>query len=179
MVILRVGARVLFGPVADAESETVMLAFGNSHARRHLEGLLFRIYRRDRGELEELHAVEPPLRVLDEAAPIQVARREGKLPANDVFADALVSRNLDRTEHSHGARCGSQGQRRLGAGWAARFLQRDLGVGEAVIAQLVDRQFLRGLAQLAIARLPNLERGRLLQALQVFGGDDIEAVELQ
>ena len=67
-MILGVDARLLFGAVADAEVDALMLAFGDRDAHRHFVGLLLRVQRLDVRELEQLEAVEPPLRVLHHAA---------------------------------------------------------------------------------------------------------------
>src|SRR5439155_26312747 len=76
-----------------------MLPFGDGHLRRNLGELLRLIlFRLDVGELEQLDAVQRPLRLAHLAAREHVARLVRELPANDVVADALLSIDLDGTE---------------------------------------------------------------------------------
>ena len=58
------------------------------------------------------------------------------------------------------------------------FVDRDPGVRVAVVAQFVERQLVGGDHLLPIARLPDLQRNRLLHRAEVFRGDDLEAVEV-
>ena len=133
MVVLGVDARLLLGAVADAEVHALMVAFGDRHADRHVLRLLLRVQRLDVRELKQLQPVEPALRVLHDAAPVEFARLEGQLAADDVFADALVADDFDRPEMRELAGLGGEGQRRLPRSSAVVLVGRDLAVGIAVI----------------------------------------------
>src|SRR5690349_4652338 len=95
VTVLRVHASLLFGPVPDAEVHALMLAFGDGDTDRRLGWLQFRIDRFDVGELEQLQAVEAPLRVLESAATVHVAGLEGELTLDDAIADRLVALNFN------------------------------------------------------------------------------------
>src|SRR5262249_2640699 len=188
MVVLGVDARFLFRSVADPEVHTLMIPLGDSNAHRNLVRLigrrrlrlwhgLIRIARLIRGgrllwlliaglrldvrELKQLEAVEPPLGVLDDAAPVEIAGLEGQLALNHAIADALVALNLDRAEVRQRPRIRGERERRFFARGVV-LLRRDLRVRVAVILQLVQRHLVRGDDQLAVARLTDLQRHLLL-----------------
>src|SRR5207248_5957070 len=91
MMVLAVDARLLLRAVADAEVHALMVAFGDRDARRHLRRLLLLIERFDGRKLKERHAVQAALRLLHEAALVQVARLERQLAPDHAIADALVA----------------------------------------------------------------------------------------
>ena len=74
VVVLGVDARLLLGAVPDAEVHALVLALGDGHADRDFVGLLFLVQRLDVGELEQLESVQPPLRILHDAALEELAR---------------------------------------------------------------------------------------------------------
>ena len=80
-MVFGVHARFLFGAVPDAEVDALVLPFRHRDPDRHFVRLLLRIERLDVDELEQLHPVQPPLRVLHDAAPIEIAGLEGQLRA--------------------------------------------------------------------------------------------------
>ena len=83
-----------------------MLAFRHGHARADFRFLLVRLERLDVDELEQLHPVQPPLTVLDDASTVEIARLEGQLPADHPVADAGVLRDFDRPEMRQGSGLG-------------------------------------------------------------------------
>ncbi len=98
VVVFGIDATLLFRAVADAEVHALVIAFRDRHSRRDLVGLQLRILRLDVGELEQLHAVQPPLRILHDASVVEVARLERELAADDVVAHALVAGDIDLAE---------------------------------------------------------------------------------
>src|SRR5205814_7173193 len=93
MMVLAVDPRLLLRAVPDAEIDPLMVPFGDGHPRRNFRRLLLRIQRFDVDELKELHPIEAPLRILYDAALIELARFEGELALDDVVAYALVPRD--------------------------------------------------------------------------------------
>ena len=169
VVVLGVDARLLLRAVADAEVHALVVALRHRHADRHFVGLLLRVQRLDVGELEQLHAVQPPLRVLHDAALIEIAGLERQLAADDVLVDALVADDFHRPEMRELARL----RRRTSAppaspSLAVVFAGRDLARREShgpcssltAISCVADDE-------LAIARLPDLQRQPLLQIVEV------------
>ena len=178
VVILGVDAGLLFGAVADAEVHALMIALRDRDTDRHVLGLLLRVDRLDVRELEQLEPVEAPLRVLDDAAAVEIAGLECQLPADDVFPDALVADHFERTEVRHRPRLRREGQRRLLRVAGVVLAGRHLRVGIAVIAQLVERQLVGRDDELAVARLPDLEGQVFFHLRQVVRRDDVEAGEV-
>ena len=177
--VLGVDARLLLAPVADAELGPLVVAFGNGHPRRHLVRLLVHFRRLHRDELEQLHPIQTALRLLDQTAAIQIARLVGELTLDHPLADAAVAGDRDRSEVRQLAGLGVERDVGILARRAAEpFVDRDTGVREAVIAQLVERELLGGDHLLPIAGLARLERHRLLHRAEVFRRDDREAVEV-
>src|SRR4029079_2192396 len=113
LVVLRINARLFFRAVAVAEVDTLMVALGDGDAHRNLIELLLgrrrltlirpaplAVLRRRRlprpalrarqrldvGELEQLHAVEAPLSILDDAATVEIAGLERQLPLDHAVA---------------------------------------------------------------------------------------------
>ena len=76
------------------------------------------------------------------------------------------------------ARLGRERQRRRLPVRPIVFARGDLRVRIAVIAQLVERHFVRRHDELPIARLADLERHALLQIAEVRRRDDVEAGEV-
>ena len=84
MVVLGVDAPFFFRPVANAEVDPMVLPFRDRHARGDFLRLQLGIERLDVDELKQLHAIQPALRFLDNAAPIEIAWLEGELALDDV-----------------------------------------------------------------------------------------------
>ena len=123
--------------------------------------------------------IQAALRLLDQAAAIQIARLIRQLALDHPLADAAVAGDRDRSELRHLAGLGVERDVGVLAGRAAEpFVDRHPGVREAVIAKLVERELLGGDDLLPIARQSCLERHRLLHRAEVFGRDDREAVEV-
>ena len=177
MAVLSVDARLFFGAVADAEVHPLVLSLRHRDARRHIRRLQLLVERLDVGELEQLHAVQPPLGVLDEGPAIQIARLVGQLAANHIVADALVARYFHRTEVGELARIGDELQTGFLRSGSRLLLRAHLRVGKAVVAQLVDRQFVNRDHQLEVARLTHPERCALFHLGQVLFRNDVEADE--
>src|SRR5262249_41505874 len=92
-----------------------------------------------------------------------VALLVAKLPANDVFVDALFAVDVDRSEVRQGARSGRE--RNLDPVVADRLLLNvDRRVRIPVVAQRVERAFPRGDRLLPVQWLLRLERQRISQA---------------
>ena len=72
-----------------------MFAFSDGDARRHLGQLLPALDRVDVDELEQLEAVQLPLRLLELTKSEQLARLVSKHPPDDVVAHAGVAGDLD------------------------------------------------------------------------------------
>ena len=174
VVILGVDARLFLGAVADAEVHPLMVPLRHGDADGNGVRLQFLVQRLDVRELKQLEAVQPPLRVLHDAALIQLARLERQLPANDVLADALVADDVDRTEVGQRSGFSGEGQRRLPAVAPIVFAGRDLAVREAVILELVHGHLVGADHELPIARLADLERDALFQFVEVRRRDRVE-----
>ena len=111
VVVLAVDPRLLFRAIADAEVHPLMLAFRHGDARAHFGILAFGVQRLDVDELKQLHGVQAPLRVLHDAAAVQIAGFEGQLPPDHALADAAVARDFDGTEMRQGPGFRGEGQR--------------------------------------------------------------------
>ncbi len=154
-----------------------MLPLRHRDPRRHFRRLELLVERLDVGKLEQLHAVQPPLGVLHEAPAIQIAWLVGQLAANHIVADALVAGHFHRTEVGDLARFGDEPQRGFLRGRSRLLLRVHLRVRKAVVAQLVDRQFVSRHHQLAVARLTHLQRRARSHFGQVRFRNDVEADE--
>ena len=178
VVVLAVHTGVLLGAVADAEIHALMASFGNADARVHVGPLLLRVHGLDVDELEQFHLVQPPLRLLHDAAPIEIARLEGELPLDDPVADAAVAGDLDAAEMRQWPGLGREDHPCGAAVGAVVLIRGDARIRVTVVAQFVHRQFVRGGHRLPIARLPDDQRVLFLQLLKMIGGHGVEAAEL-
>ena len=176
-MVLRVDARFLVRAVPHAKAHALVIPFRDRHARRHVRGLLIHVPRLDSRELKKLHAVQPALRVLHEAALIQVAGLVGQLAANHAIAHAFVAGDLDRAKVRQRARLRRKRQRRRLPSRPIVFARGDLCVRKAMIAQLVERHFMRRDDELPIARQADRQRRLSLERGEVRRRDDIEAAE--
>ena len=102
VVVLALDPRLFFRAVADAEVYPLMLAFRDGDARAHLGIVAFGIQRFDVDELKQLHSIQPPLRILHDAAAVQVAGPVRQLSSDHVLSDAAVAHDFDRTEVREG-----------------------------------------------------------------------------
>src|SRR5262249_36515092 len=97
MVPAKRRAELLLRAVSKTGREPTRLSFHNGHTYRNLRSRLRSVLLRLHvGELEQIEGVEPSLCVAHVFARKQVARLEGELTTNDVLADALGARNVDR-----------------------------------------------------------------------------------
>ena len=76
--------------------------------RGHGCGLRVDIVRPDLDRLEQAERADALLRLLDRAAPEQIARRVREAPADDAIVDAPVAGDVDGAEESERARLGAQ-----------------------------------------------------------------------
>ena len=180
MVVFGVDARLFFGAVADAEVDALVLALRDRDARRHFGRLQLLVERLDVGELEQLHAVQPPLGVLHQAAPVEIARLEGQLRGESRRRRRSCCPK-SRPARSSASLPGFGRERQASRPSRSSPVSScvvTFAYGIAVIAQLVERQFVRRDDQLAIARLTDFERHALLHLGEVVRRDDVEADEV-
>ncbi len=175
VVILAVDARFFFRAIADAEVHPLMLALRHGHARAHLGILPFGVQHFDVDELKQLHAIEAPLRVLYDAAAVQLTGFIGQLPPDHVVADAAVAHDLDRAEVRKRPWFRGKGEGEVSA--VGAFGGGHARVWIPVIAQLVDGHLVRRDDQLSIARLVDFQRQAFLEPVQMIGRNDIETDE--
>ena len=178
MVVLGVDAPFLFRPVADAEVDPMVLPFRDRHARGDFHRLQLGIERLDVDELKQLHAIQPALRFLDNAAPIEIAGLEGELALDDALAHALVAGDFDRAEIRALARLRGEGHLRVLPVGAVVFGGRDLRIREAVVLQFVDRHLVRRDDELPVARRADLERNLFHHLSEMVGWDHVESDEV-
>jgi hypothetical protein len=88
-MVLGVHSCLLFGAVANAKIDALMFAFRHRNPGRHFFRLKLLVLRFDVDELKQLHPIQPSLRILDEAAAIDVAA-ERQLTLNDPIAHRLL-----------------------------------------------------------------------------------------
>ena len=155
-----------------------MVALADSHARRHFFWLLIDLERLDRHELKQFHPIETALRVLHQAAPVQVAGLVGDLALDDAIADAAIAGDLDRPEMRELTGLGHERQGRVLAGRAGALVDQHLGVRVAVIAQFVERHLLGRDHLLPIARKAGLQRYGRGHFAKMVCRDGIEADEV-
>ena len=100
-----------------------------------------------------------------------------ELPANDVLANGLLAADFDRPEVRERARRRREADRAC-VSPAPSCDDVDLRVRVALVLQHVQRALARGDGQLAIERLPRLQRQRLAERPLLRLGQDVETGQL-
>ena len=85
--------------------------FFDRDERGHVRGPAVDVLRADLDRLEEAERADALLRLLDRAAPEQIARRVRQSPADDAIVDAPVAGDVDGPEETDRARFGAHDRR--------------------------------------------------------------------
>ena len=178
MPVLGVDPGAFLASVAGAEIHPLVFAFGHRHTGWEVLGLLIRFERLHRHELEQFHAVQTPLGVLNQAAAVEIAGLIGELTLDHAFADAAVSGDRHRPKARQLPGLGIERDLGIPARAASQTLvDGDPRIRVAVIAQLVQHQFLRRDNLLPVPRLADLERHAISHGEEVVGRNRLETGE--
>src|SRR5205085_7132483 len=125
------------------------------------------------GKLKQLQTVKAPLRILEHATLVEVARLERELALDDVSTDGLIALDIDRSDMRDRTWRGRKCQRGALSVGPIVLGDIDLRIRIAVIFQLVECHLVGRHDELAIPWIANLDRHLLFESVEVWLGNNV------